>query len=168
VIIAARTNLYINEPARLGAIGATGWTRDPVEKERLFAAGLAGELRALTRQRIPVILVHVIPELSANPRNCAVLTIMLGDCSATTPRTAAVARVRLAWAAEDAAVRGLPVTTLNLEDRLCSATVCAMRPQPDDPLMYWDEQHLSVAGAETFTGAFYRAITAHARPRTRG
>jgi hypothetical protein len=30
--------------------------------------------------------------------------------------------------------------------------------------MYLDTDHLSVAGAETLTGAFYRAIVADARP----
>ena len=54
------------------------------------------------------------------------------------------------------------MTALDFENQLCGPERCST--QRGKRIMYRNENHLSVAGALTFTRAFYREIAAHARP----
>jgi hypothetical protein len=82
--------------------------------------------------------------------------------------TRAVVNARLqanAIIVEDRAAHGVPrLSTLDFENQICSAAECGNhRWGGEGPPMYRDQYHLSVAGAETLTSAFYRAIVARAR-----
>jgi peptidoglycan/LPS O-acetylase OafA/YrhL len=165
VVIAARTNRYIGTgPERsLAAMGSDSWTTAPRVRGSLFEHGLRSELAALTSARIPVLLVHPVPELDQERANCAVLLLLLGKCRGSLSRAEAEARLRTARAVEDLAARSLRgVTLVDFSAQICSAT--CPRELPGGAAMYLDTDHLSVAGAETLTGAFYRAIVADARP----
>ena len=169
VVIAARSDAYINQPdVGLALRGRGELTYDPAQKAALWTRGLRAELAALNGAGIPVLVVHPVPVLPVDQNACAVIRVISGGCGASLSRSSIDRQLQPARAAEIAAARGLPlVTALDFENDLCGPKRCST--QRGTRIMYRNENHLSVAGALTFTRTFYREITAHARPlATRG
>jgi hypothetical protein len=115
-----------------------------------------------------VLIVHPVPVLPVDQNACAVIRVISGGCRASLSRRSIDRQLQATRAAEIAAARGLPsVTALDFENELCGPKRCST--QRGKRIMYRNENHLSVAGALSFTRAFYREIKAHARPlATRG
>jgi hypothetical protein len=169
VVIAARSDAYIGQSSvGLALPGRGALAYDQTQKASLWVRGLRDELTALNGAGIPVLVVHPVPVLPVDQNACAVIRVISGGCRASLSRRLIDRQLQTARAAEIAAARGLPsVTALDFENELCGPKRCST--QRGKRIMYRNENHLSVAGALTFTRAFYREITAHARLRaTRG
>ncbi len=83
-------------------------------------------------------------------------------CGESPTRREVDVRLRQTRQEESAAVRSKPLTrAIDLENQLCDTSRC--HSANGTTLMYRDTDHLSVDGALTLTGAFYRAIASQQR-----
>ena len=164
VVIAARTDAYVSQ-SRVGLApwdGAGGLTYDEAQKAALWTQGLHSTLTALNHAAIPVLLVHPVPLLPIDQSACAVIRVLSGGCKASLSRQSVDKELRPALVAERRALRGLPLTwALDFEDELCTAGRCST--ERDGRIMYRNQNHLSVAGALTFTPTFRREFSLRAR-----
>jgi hypothetical protein len=165
VVVAARTDAYISQSTvGLGVLGTRKLTYAEPQKALLWAQGLHSELAALNQAGIPVIVVRPVPVLPVDQDACAVILVLSGGCRASLSRRSVDRALRPALVAETRALVGLPLTSsLDFENELCTAERCST--ERGKRVMYRNENHLSVAGALSFTPAFSRAIADHARPR---
>ncbi|MEP7334752.1 MAG: acyltransferase family protein [Actinomycetota bacterium] len=162
VVIAARTDKYL-EDSSIGLAASGGlMTHDPAAKARLWQRALSAMLERLDAAGVPVLLVHPVPSVPPMPEQCAVLRILLERCGSSAPRDAADERLARAIRVEREAVTGAPTArALDLTDVLCPDRLC-VSSRAGIPI-YRDAQHLSVDGALELTDLFSRAIRAHAR-----
>jgi len=160
VVTAARPDLYIENPVYgVGLIGGRA-THAASEKARLWERGLGQILRRLNRAGIPVLLVHPVPALPATSAACsgAVVRVLLhGSCNGETARRKIDSGLTQFVTLENRAVRTASRShAVDFEDALCDRRLCyAVR---NGVLMYRDNDHLSVAGAQTLTGRFFQVI----------
>ena len=171
VIIAARTDWYLNAPgagqASVAALTSRRWTGNPSRKATLFTRGLHDEIKALNAAGVPVVLVHPVPVLPINEQGCAAVLLMLNGCRKSLPRSTVETTLRAARRVEDTALAGqLAAWSVDFEDELCSRRDCASR-RSDGLVMYRDEDHLSVDGAQTLEPEFFKVIRSRATTRSR-
>ena len=162
VVLAARTDKYL-EDSSVGLAASGGpMTHDPVAKAQLWQGALSAMLQSLDAAGVPVLLVHPVPSVPPMPEQCAVLRILLERCGSSTPSDTADERLARAIRAERDAVSGTPSAhALNLTGVLCPDRVC-VSARAGIPI-YRDAQHLSVDGALELTDLFSRAIRVHVR-----
>jgi peptidoglycan/LPS O-acetylase OafA/YrhL len=166
VIIGTRTDAYIENPEEALVDPHRRVVHARLGKQLLWAAALHSELTALGRAGIPSIVVHPVPQISVDPRDCATVLLLMGECAGTTARSVVDRELKATLLAERAAIRGAPrASLLDLESRLCSPRLCAGIGH--GVRLYSDSMHLSVAGALTLTPAFAKAIASHARKAVR-
>jgi hypothetical protein len=163
VVIAARTDAYLGQSSvGIGLLGRPSLSYETSRKQALWTQGLRFELIALNRAGVPVLLVHPVPVLPVNQEACAVILVISGRCNAARSRRRVDEQLQPARAAEAAGIRGLSATrAIDFENEICTADRCSTKR--GGRIMYRNENHLSVAGALTFTREFYRAISVHAR-----
>ena len=162
VVIAARTDRYVEGSAvGLGQPGS-GLSYSPVQKAELWREGLGSFLRRLTRAGVPVVVVHPVPTFAIDPEGCAVVRVLFGRCRATRPRAAVDRQLRRSVEAENAAVAGIPnASAASFESAFCDRQTCWSTRAGTG--LYRDATHLSVAGALLFADRFTRLIAANAR-----
>jgi peptidoglycan/LPS O-acetylase OafA/YrhL len=162
VVIAARTDRYVEGSAvGLGQPGS-GLSYSPVQKAELWREGLGSFLRRLTRAGVPVVVVHPVPTFAIDPEGCAVVRVLVGRCRATRPRAAVDSQLRRSVEAENAAVAGIPnASAASFESAFCDRQTCWSTRAGTG--LYRDATHLSVAGALLLTDRFTRLIAANAR-----
>jgi hypothetical protein len=162
VIIAARTDTYIENTRAVLRSTSGHLTKSPAEKTRLWQQGLRSTLTRLNAAGIPVIVIHPIPPFPHAPQECIALSILTSGCSTTVSRVATDRRLLRARRAESVALGGETLSSsLEFENDLCTAQRCSTGRS--GVILYRDGNHLSIAGALTLTNRFYRAIRAHAR-----
>jgi peptidoglycan/LPS O-acetylase OafA/YrhL len=162
VVLAARTDKYL-EDSSVG-LAATGgpMTHDPTAKARLWERALTAMLQRFDAAGVPVLLVHPVPSVPPMPEQCAVLRILLERCGSSASRGAADERLARAIRIEREAVTSTPsARALDLTDVLCPDRLC-VSSRAGIPV-YRDAQHLSVDGALELTDLFSREIRTHAR-----
>ena len=162
VVIAARTDRYVEGSAvGLGQPGS-GLSYSPVQKAELWREGLGSFLRRLTRAGVPVVVVHPVPTFAIDPEGCAVVRVLFGRCRATRPRAAVDRQLRRSVEAENAAVAGIRnASAASFESAFCDRQTCWSTRAGTG--LYRDATHLSVAGALLFADRFTRLIAANAR-----
>ncbi len=162
VVVAARTDKYLDDPAVGLAAGEGSMTHDPTAKAQLWLDALRTLLTRLDDAGVPVLLVHPVPSVPPMQEQCAVLRILLARCGSSTPRAVAVERLTRAIRIEREAVTAAPsARALDLTGVLCPDGLC-VSSRAGTPI-YRDARHLSVDGALELTDRFSRAIRAHAR-----
>ncbi|HUY71961.1 MAG TPA: acyltransferase family protein [Gaiellaceae bacterium] len=164
VVIAARSDLYVNGSAISLASPGTTPTSSSDIKAALWREGLHAILRRLNRAGIPVVVVQPVPVIPhVDPQACAALLILANACAGSVPRTAADNNLRLVDDSEQQAEAGLKNTSsLSVENDLCSAHACSS--ERGGVVMYRDSNHLSILGAMTLEPQFFKTIIAHAKP----
>ncbi len=165
VVAAARTDFYLQNPADgLGFIDRGGLTFSNSGKARVWRQSLRATLQRLSAAGVPVLIVHPIPVLPLDAATCAVVRVLLGQCSSSLPRSSVDRWLRLAVKTEDAGAAGIKgVSILDFENQLCQKHSC--KTVKNGVSLYRDSRHLSVDGALTLTGSFRRAIIQHAAQR---
>jgi hypothetical protein len=159
VIVAARTDKYIENSAVALRTPSGRLTRAPAEKERLWRQGLTSTLTALTSAGIPIIVVHPTPPFPDAPDQCTAIGILTSGCTTTRTRHEVDRRLLRAKRAEYAALATTSRSwALDFEDDLCTPGTCATARS--GAVLYRDGDHLSIKGALTLTRRFYRAIRA--------
>jgi peptidoglycan/LPS O-acetylase OafA/YrhL len=162
VVIAARTDRYVEGSAFGLARPGGGLSYSPEQKAQLWRQGLATFLRRLTRAGVPVVVVHPVPTFAINPGDCAVVRVLIGRCYAVRPRASVDRQLRRSVDAENAAIGAVSgASAVSFEQAFCSAETCSSTRAGLG--LYRDGAHLSVAGALLLTGRFIRLIAAHAR-----
>jgi hypothetical protein len=162
VVIAARTDRYVEGSAFGLAEPGGGLSYSPAQKAELWRQGLAAFLRRLTRAGVPVVVVHPVPTFAIDPGDCAVVRVLIGRCSAVRPRASVDRQLRRSVHAETAAIGAVSgASAVSFEPAFCSAETCSSTRAGLG--LYRDGAHLSVAGALVLTGRFTRLIAAHAR-----
>ena len=164
VILGTRADSYIQDPRIALAAPGMPPEHDPAQKARVWAERLHSALARLDRAGVPVILVHPVPELpSFDPGSCAAFLLYIDwGCRGSVSRRAVDARLAQTLAAERAAIAAVRrAGLLDLEDYLCSSTMCSS--VYDGLLMYRNQNHLSIPGALALTPIFRRTIESHAR-----
>jgi peptidoglycan/LPS O-acetylase OafA/YrhL len=162
VVISSRVDRYIaqSDIAFTGA-GSTRVASTQSAKERRYELGVERITGRLTRAGITVLLVQPVPLMRVAPENCATLLMITDLCTADVPRTAAIAELASAVAANRfVARRNAKVETVNFLDELCGERNCSTRSHGRDN--YRDAEHLSVAGALALTQMFERLISRYA------
>jgi peptidoglycan/LPS O-acetylase OafA/YrhL len=162
VIVAARTDRYIEDPA-IGIRDSSGRVLYPsAEKERLWRQGLRSTIVRLNRAGVRVLLVHPVPPFSQSLRECTVLRILLSGCATTRSLDSVRRRLARSVRAENAALLGTAGnSTIDFEHEICSGGRCSTAR--GNVTLYRDGEHLSVEGALTLTARFRDAIAASAR-----
>jgi hypothetical protein len=161
MIIAGRTDTWLNDSSLAVAYGHGSFTRAAAAKERLYERALHDELVQLARHRIPVVLIHPVPQLAVDQPSCAPVLFLFGGCTGDASQAAVDSELSRAIAAERRAARGVPgVSLLSFEREVCDARRCSA--QQGVP-MYRNVDHLSVVGALTLTRRFVRVIRANAK-----
>ena len=159
VILSMRSDGYIDNPGvRAGLLHSVSLTADTDAKEQLWGDSLRALLQRLSRHGIPVLLVHPVPPAKVSSADCPSLLVLVSNCGEQRqPRAAVDAELAPALAAEQAAVADLPhVALLDLQNWFCSRSSCtAVR---NGVPLYFDELHLSVAGAMLLAPRFAAAI----------
>jgi SGNH domain (fused to AT3 domains) len=108
VVIAARTDRYV-ESSDFGLATARGAvTYSPDAKARLWQQGFESLLRVLGRAGIPAVVVHPVPSFSIDPGDCAVVRVLTGTCGDSRARAAVDRELRRSLRAEVAAVADAP------------------------------------------------------------
>ncbi len=163
VVIAARTDRYV-EGSNFGlAQPGGGLSYSPQQKAALWRKGLATVLRRLTRAGVPVVVVHPVPTFAINPGDCAVVRVLIGRCTAVRPRAAVDRQLRRSVEAETAAIASVSgASAASFERVFCSTETCSSTRAGQG--LYRDGTHLSVVGALLLTDRFTRLVAAHARP----
>jgi peptidoglycan/LPS O-acetylase OafA/YrhL len=170
VIVAMSSPQYMNDredsldlrDARSGEVGST-----PEAKSRVYENGLARVLGELTDARIPVVVVHTVPQFGDlaedwSTLSCPAVRILTNTCGTSMSRAEAEQRQARARQAEKrAAARVAGVATADFTGDLCSATTCVT--DRDGRSLYRDATHLSADGALTLVGRFRALIRDHAR-----
>jgi peptidoglycan/LPS O-acetylase OafA/YrhL len=162
VVISSRADKYIAQ-SDIGFTGAgsTLVASTQSAKERLYELGVERIAALLTRAGIPVVLVQPVPLMPVAPNNCATLLVITDLCAAHVPRTAAIAELASADAANRfVARRNAKVATVSFLDALCGKRNCSTRSHGRDD--YRDAEHLSVTGALALTQMFERLISRYA------
>ncbi len=161
VVLATRSDNWVDDPS-YSLLSGGARVGDPPAKAVIWEAGTRDVVAVLNRAGIPVIVVHANPRLPLDPRSCAVVVVLRHACGGTISRAAAEQARRFSVAAEVAALRGLPsASSLDFVDALCSPTECGSTRA--GVFLYFDAEHLSIAGALTLTDRFEQAIRLHAR-----
>jgi peptidoglycan/LPS O-acetylase OafA/YrhL len=163
VFLAARTDWYIAT-----ATTALAGAYDADAKARLWERSLRRTLARLNEARIPVVVVHPVPELPRAPARCAVVRILVETCESSVPLAVADARRRRAVDIETViAAASRASWTLDFARAICRDGRC--ETARDGIVQYRDSIHLTVDGSLRLTSGFARAISAHARrdPPTR-
>lgn len=165
VVLATRTDFYLqNHDDGFAPLNGGGFTFDSQAKARLYGRALHVDLTRLSAARVPVLLVHPVPVLPIDQATCAIVRVLLGQCSDTLSRRSVDNWLRLATTTETAAAENVKgVTLLDFENQLCGKNKCST--VKNGVSLYRDSRHLSVDGALTLTPEFKRAISAHAVPR---
>ena len=164
VILATRTDIYLQTTNwALGVPGDGALTHDTSAKARLWRRALRSILLRLNGAGVPVLLIHPIPVLPIDPDTCAIVRVLLGECSSSLPRSSVNRWLRLAIQTENAAAGAKRTWLLDFENQLCGKNRCTT--VKNGVSLYRDSRHLSVDGALTLTPSFERAILAHAVPR---
>jgi peptidoglycan/LPS O-acetylase OafA/YrhL len=163
VVIASRTDKYLQDSS-IGLATSDGpMTHDPTAKAQLWLHALRAMLEDLEAAGVPVLLVHPVPAVPPMPEQCAVLRILLERCGSSVPRAVAAERLARALRIEREAVAGArSARALDLTAVLCPDGLC-VSSRAGVPI-YRDAQHLSVDGALELTDLFSRAIGAQTRP----
>ena len=162
VVIASRTDRYLEGSAFGLAQPGGGLSYSPDQKAELWRRGLAGLLRRLTGAGVPVVVVHPVPTFAIDPGGCAVVRVLVGRCGTTRPRAAVDRQLRRSVGAERAAVAAVPGTSAaSFESAFCDRHTCWSTRAGEG--LYRDPTHLSVAGALLLTDRFTRLIAAYAR-----
>jgi peptidoglycan/LPS O-acetylase OafA/YrhL len=163
VVIANRTDLYINETAEgLGQAPDGAIAFGKREKTQVLTHGLAQTLRRLTDAGIPVVVVHPVPAVPTPPQGCAVLLILTGRCGSSTSETQANKELQTAIAIENRAIAFIPGTAaVNFEKILCPNGRCSA--QRGSTFVYFDSDHLSIQGALLLSGCFDKLAALSAR-----
>jgi hypothetical protein len=158
VILANRDDAEIGVSERgLAPLAGGAFSFDPREKERLWAAGLAAVLDRLGAAGIPVLLVRPIPPVPSQPAECAVIRLLLEDCSGRLSREVVGRLLRPAFKAENRALAGAKTAhAVWFEKDLCGRDACTTFGH--GILLYRDTYHLTFDGAVLLTPDFKRAI----------
>src|SRR5581483_4182948 len=127
VVISVRTTAYLERPdfTLAGADGRVA--RDPAAKARLWAPALGGEIAALNRAGIPVVVIHPVPDMPHAVVDCAVVLLLAHRCGGSVSRREADRELRSSLLAERAAVAGHRAWLVSFENSLCSAALCSSR-----------------------------------------
>jgi lysophospholipase L1-like esterase len=174
VIVAMSSPQYMNDredsldlrDVRSGEVAST-----PEAKSRIYENGLARVLAELTDARIPVVIVHTVPQFGDlaedwSTLSCPAVRILTGTCGTSMSRAEAEQRQARARQAEKRAAARVPgVATADFTGDLCSATACVS--DRDGRSLYRDATHLSADGALTLVGRFRELIRDHARLSSR-
>jgi hypothetical protein len=163
VVLAARTDWYVATPST-----ALAGIRDADAKAELWGRSLRRTLARLNGARIPVVVVHPVPELPRAPARCAVVRILAETCESSVPLAVADARRSRAVEIEAAAAAATRSSwTLDFARVICRDGRC--ETARDGIVQYRDSLHLTIDGSLRLTTGFARAISAHARrdPTTR-
>jgi hypothetical protein len=165
VVLAARSDFYLQNPQDgLAVVGKGGFTFTNAGKARLYRLALHSTLMRLNAAGVPALLVQPVPVLPLDQATCAVVRVLLGQCSSSLSRASVNDWLRLAIQTDEAAAGGVKgVTLLDFENQLCGKARCTT--VKNGVSLYRDSRHLSVDGALTLTPEFSRAIKAHAVPR---
>jgi len=160
IILATASDGYIEEPSTtLGSTPDSVPVHGPVDKARVWSAGLSSVLASLTASA-PVLLVHPIPRFRTwTLDSCAAYKVWFDplSCAGTTTRNEVDSwRQRAVQSELSAAALNPRVATLELADILCPDATC--RVLKDGVWIFRDGAHLSVPGALTLTGVFKTAL----------
>jgi hypothetical protein len=165
VVIAARSDLYVEGSAIGLARPGLALSRDEGAKSALWREGLRTILQDLNKAGIPVAIVQPTPVIpGVDAQACGALLILAHRCTASVPRVDADEKLGPVDQAEKQAATALPQThVLSFENDLCTAQTCSSerRGLP----MYRDSNHLSVLGAMTLEPRFLATIESYAKPR---
>ncbi|HWM14134.1 MAG TPA: acyltransferase family protein [Gaiellaceae bacterium] len=162
VILAARSDKYIENPEYELGDGAGRMTGAPDAKARIWEAGLARTLERLRRAGVPVLVVHPVPVFPYSTESCATLRIILTGCSTSTPLAEVEKRLHRARRAEDRAVAAVTgAATIDFTEGLCGEERCSTAR--GNTVLYRDGEHLSIEGALPLSDSFYDAIVTRAR-----
>jgi len=157
VVLAARTDWYLTTPTT-----SLAGAHDAAGKARLWERSLRRTLARLNGARIPVVVVHPVPELPRAPARCAVVRILAETCESSVALAVADARRRLAVDVEAAAAAASRSSwTLDFAGVICRGGRC--ETARDGIVQYRDSIHLTVDGSLRLTAGFARVISAHAR-----
>jgi len=183
VILAGRWGAYISRrELKDWATGAiedqdvvlveNGRRREGLPSEEAFQVGLRQTLRELLQAGKRVVFLHTVPELDFNARMCVtwapnayVNRTPRPDCEVS--RSLIEARNREFRPVLDPVLAEFPaVRVLDPHEVMCSERVCQGRQ--DDTLLYRDDDHLSLAGADwlgrRWRDTIVEAVTSGARP----
>jgi peptidoglycan/LPS O-acetylase OafA/YrhL len=168
VLIAARSGAYVEKPEYgMAATATSAMAHDPHTKALIWERGLRYVLVRLSAARIPVVVVHPVPELPTDSEASAVMRVLLRKSAGSISRAELDHWRRPALLAENRAIARLRgITAVDFENALCGPRICSSTH--GHHFSYRDSGHLSVQGALRLTGDFYAAIVANARPATRG
>ena len=157
-VIASRSSSYIDDGSAFALPSGADRTTDPGRKEQLWSSALATLLHELTRARIRVLVIHPVPRVAGfDLTACSPLGFALDRCNGSTSLASADHDRARALSAEDSALRASPgATGLDFARELCPHGVCSSFAH--SRWMYYDDTHLSVAGAESLTAPFEQAI----------
>jgi hypothetical protein len=166
MIVAGRTDTWLNDSSLAIAYGRTPFTTATRVKERLYRRALHDELLQLSRRGIPVLVIHPVPQLAVDQPSCAPVLFVFGGCTGDSSRAAVDAELSHAVEAERRAAQGVPgVSLLSFEPEVCDPRRCSAQQHVP---MYRNVDHLSVVGALTLTERFVEAIRASARTHQAG
>jgi hypothetical protein len=168
VVAANRDDGYIqDQTVALRPFTGGSFLHTTRQKALLWEQSLHTTLLTLNREHVPVLVVDPVPrEPGVTQRVCAMISLWLQGCDSATRRATAVSELRRTTTVDRRAVLSAPdAYELNLDNELCNATVC---PTVRRGLRtYFDENHLSIAGAEplepTFRWAFTRVLSNQGR-----
>jgi peptidoglycan/LPS O-acetylase OafA/YrhL len=161
MIIAGRTDTWLNDPSLAVGYGNVPIARASPLKERLYERALHRELMVLTRAGVPVVVINPVPQLGVDQPGCAPILFLVGGCGGDTSRAAVDAELSRAVTAERDAVRGVAgASLLSFERNVCDGSRCSSRQHVP---MYRNIDHLSVVGALTLTPRLVETIRARAR-----
>lgn len=126
-----------------------------------FLADFAAVATALARAGKQVVVVYPIPSPPGPVPSLLARRAMRGGAptEVAIPRAAYDAESQAIVAALDRLTAQLGVIAVRPADRLCDATRCAL--SADGRVLYWDDRHLSVAGA-TYLAPLFAAVVAAA------